>query len=82
MEPRKRGVRLSDLDRGHRYVIGHTGRRWEVVEDLGPDAAGPPPLPGEGGRAPARSTGPGPGRHAATDPDVDLPPDPWGPGKP
>nr|CRY95928.1 hypothetical protein [uncultured prokaryote] len=34
-EPRQRGVRLSDLDRGLVYRIAFVGRRWEV---LGPDA--------------------------------------------
>lgn len=34
--PRKRGVRLSDLDREKVYRIGYTGKRWEVLgEDLG-----------------------------------------------
>lgn len=34
LEPRsrrKRGVRLSDLDRSQLWVIGHTGRRWETL---------------------------------------------------
>src|SRR5262245_12140522 len=38
---RKRGVRLSDLDRSRVYRIAHTGRRWEVVgEDPDPDTGG------------------------------------------
>lgn len=81
-QPRKRGVRLSDLDRSRRYEIGHTGRRWEVVADLGPAAVAPPGGVGEGAGAEGASTGPTPGRHAATDPVGDLPPDPWGPGRP
>ena len=34
LEPRarrKRGVRLSDLDRSQLWVIGHNGRRWETL---------------------------------------------------
>jgi hypothetical protein len=33
-----RGVRLGDLDRSKMWVIGYTGRRWEV---LGPTSRGP-----------------------------------------
>lgn len=36
--PRSRGVRLSDLDRSQVYLIGYSGRRWEV---LGPVADAP-----------------------------------------
>jgi len=33
-----RGVRLGDLERSKMWVIGYTGRRWEV---LGPTSKGP-----------------------------------------
>lgn len=57
---RKRGVPLNDLDRSIRWVIGYTGRRWEV---LGPasdtDAVSRPEGAASGASAP--------GRHAAPD---------------
>jgi hypothetical protein len=31
-----RGVRLSDLDRSKPWVIGYTGRRWEVLGSIKP----------------------------------------------
>jgi len=31
-----RGVRLSDLDRSKPWVIGYTGRRWEVLGSIRP----------------------------------------------
>lgn len=77
-EPKKRGVRLGDLDRSRRYVIGHTGRRWEVIEDAGPAAGAPPP--GAGGPRQAEPRGePAVGRHAAPDRRGDSSPDPWDP---
>lgn len=62
-EPRrKRGVPLNDLDRSRRWIIGYTGRRWEVLGPAGePDASGPPP-----GAAASGASGPA-GRHAAPD---------------
>lgn len=36
-----RGVRLGDLDRSRKWVLGYTGRRWEVlgpIEDQRPDS--------------------------------------------
>lgn len=33
-EPRRRGVRLNDLERSRLYVIGFTGRRWETIGPL------------------------------------------------
>lgn len=33
---RSRGVRLSDLDRSKPWVIGYTGRRWEVLGSIRP----------------------------------------------
>lgn len=52
---RKRGVRLSDLDRAKSWVIAHTGRRWEVVGPVegqgdagGGLAGGGPPGAGDG----------------------------------
>ena len=43
-----RGVRLGDLDRSKMWVIGYTGRRWEVLgstpdcPDCGCGSAGGP----------------------------------------
>ncbi len=40
---RRRGVRLTDLDRRKVYRIWHTGRRWEVLGAEGEaDASGAP----------------------------------------
>ena len=59
-QPRKRGVRLSDLDRSLAWVIAYTGRRWEVVGpveghggDVGDASEGGPP----GGSDGVASTG-------------------------
>ena len=85
MGDRKRGVRLSDLDRRHMHVIGYTGRRWEVLGVLlDPNAIGPLP---EQAPAADRASGargepaePAPGRHAAPAPEADPGPiDPWKP---
>ena len=77
-EPRKRGVRLSDLDRERMYVIAFVGRRWEVLGPLDPDGpAGPPPMVAGGGARPEGPPEPAPrGRHAAPE----APADPAGPG--
>lgn len=39
---RSRGIRLNELDRSRRWVIGFSGRRWEVVGVLAPDATDVP----------------------------------------
>jgi hypothetical protein len=71
-EPRKRGVRLSDLDRGLVYRIAFIGRRWEVLGPEGaPDAGGASGQGGSVGESAegARTTGaPGPRHVAPADP--------------
>lgn len=85
--PRSRGVRLSDLDRGHLYVIGFTGRRWETLGIL-TDPAAVAPLPdgvGASAGAGGASTAPAPrGRHTAPGPAGDPwhPPASWEPRPP
>jgi len=67
-ERRRRGVRLTDLDRTKHYVIAHTGRRWETLADLEDflDAIVALQLEADSAADEVPSTSVAPGRHAAT----------------
>ena len=71
-EPRRRGVRLNDLDRSRLYVVGFTGRRWETIGPLDDVAASlwHHTLSG-GGEGEARA----PGQHVRQDDAATLRPD-------
>lgn len=77
---RPRGVRLSDLDKSQRYVIGFNGRRWETLGPLaevrpspgrhaGPQADAERP---EAAREPGERAAPDDGRTSPNAPTVNL----------